>query len=133
MFPLQGRSQLTRQGGFFFPRGAEFRFQCRDLTLLLPQRPLHLVFFGREADDAHRVKLEEFLRRFEVGLEDGIADIVSRFWLALNGGPADVSMAWASFRAGLPELSQHGARWADRLARHRDLASGLVEFCEGQL
>src|SRR5436190_1180092 len=30
-----------------------------------------------QADDAHRVKLEEFLRRFEVGLEDGIADIVS--------------------------------------------------------
>ena len=86
-----------------------------------------------QADDAHRVKLEEFLRRFEVGLEDGIADIVSRFWLALNGAPADVSMAWASFRAGLPELSRHGARWADRLARHRDLASGLVEFCEGRL
>jgi len=87
-----------------------------------------------QADDAHRVKLEEFLRRFEVGLDIAAAEAANRFWLAFNDRPpADAALAWPAFRAALQPLSDHGAGWANRLAKQGDLASGLVEFCESRL
>jgi uncharacterized repeat protein (TIGR03837 family) len=87
-----------------------------------------------QADDAHRVKLEEFLRRFEVGLDPAAAEAANQFWLAFNGRRTeDAALAWPAFRAALPRLREHGAGWADRLAKQPDLASGLVEFCESRL
>ena len=87
-----------------------------------------------QADDAHRVKLEEFLRRFEVGLESAAAKAVSRFWLAFNDGRSDAAaLAWPAFRGSFRELSRQGARWAEHLGRHPDLASGLVLFCDSRL
>ncbi|HEY2816469.1 MAG TPA: elongation factor P maturation arginine rhamnosyltransferase EarP [Casimicrobiaceae bacterium] len=87
-----------------------------------------------QADDAHRVKLEEFLRRFEIGLDPHAAEAVNRFWLAFNDNRPDAAaLEWAPFRAVLPQLRDHGRRWADRLRRHRDLATGLVEFCDARL
>ena len=87
-----------------------------------------------QTDDAHRVKLEEFLRRFEVGLDPAAAEAANRFWLAFNDRrPDEAALVWPAFCAALRPLSDHGARWGDRLARQRDLASGLVEFCESRL
>ena len=87
-----------------------------------------------QADDAHRVKLTEFLHRYESGLDAGTSAIVTRFWNAFNDadGPATVE-AWPAYRARLPALSRHGERWAEHLAALPDLASGLVRFCEVRL
>ena len=66
-----------------------------------------------QADDTHRVKLEEFLRRFEIGLDEGIATAVHDFWLGFNGSQAEAAaLAWPAFRAALTPLSGHGAAWA---------------------
>jgi uncharacterized repeat protein (TIGR03837 family) len=87
-----------------------------------------------QADDAHRVKLEEFLRRYEIGLDTEAAQAVSRFWLAFNRDQPDAAaLAWPAFRAALPELSAHGIEWVDRLRKLPDLASELVEFCRDRL
>ena len=87
-----------------------------------------------QTDDAHRVKLAEFLRLFEVGLDPSTANAVNRFWLAFNDTrPNDAALAWPAFRAALGRLSSHGQSWSKRLAKRRDLASGLVEFCEARL
>jgi uncharacterized repeat protein (TIGR03837 family) len=87
-----------------------------------------------QTDDAHRVKLEEFLCRYEGGLDAETAQTVNRFWLAFNGDQPDVAaLAWPAFRAALPALSAHGIAWANRLRKLPDLASELVLFCADRL
>jgi uncharacterized repeat protein (TIGR03837 family) len=87
-----------------------------------------------QADDAHRVKLDEFLHRFDVGLDADDAAAVDRFWRAWNDGEGtDVAAAWPLFRAAFPRLTVHGHRWARRLASLPDLAGGLVEFARNRL
>ena len=87
-----------------------------------------------QADDAHRVKLEEFLRRYAIGLDDEAAQTVNWFWLAFNGDQPDAAaLAWPACRAALPALSAHGIEWANRLRKLPDLASELVLFCADRL
>jgi uncharacterized repeat protein (TIGR03837 family) len=87
-----------------------------------------------QADDAHRVKVEEFLRRYEVGLDTAASQTVNRFWLGFNGDQPDAAaLAWPAFRAALPELSAHGIEWVNRLRKLPDLASELVLFCADRL
>jgi uncharacterized repeat protein (TIGR03837 family) len=87
-----------------------------------------------QADDAHRVKLEEFLRRYEVGLDASVTHAVNRFWLGFNDDEADAAAsAWPAFREALPRVSAHGIEWANRLRKLSDLASELVDFCNDRL
>ena len=87
-----------------------------------------------QADDAHRVKLEEFLRRYEIGLDTKAAEAVNRFWLGFDGDQHDAAaLAWPTFRAALPALSAHGIEWVGRLRKLPELASELVEFCRDRL
>jgi uncharacterized repeat protein (TIGR03837 family) len=87
-----------------------------------------------QADDAHRVKLEEFLRRYEVGLDTEAAQAVDEFWLGFNGDQPDAAaLAWPAYRTALPPLSAHGIEWVNRLRRLPDLASELVLFCADRL
>src|SRR5438067_4673608 len=60
-----------------------------------------------QADDAHRVKQNEFLRRYEVGLDGECAQAVNRFWTAFNDQQPDVARAWPPFRAALPRIAAH--------------------------
>ncbi len=87
-----------------------------------------------QADDAHRVKLDEFSHRFEAGLDAGAANVLNAFWRAFNDGDGAASAAaWPAFRTAFPTLGAHSARWAERLAALPDLASGLVKFCRNRL
>ena len=84
--------------------------------------------------DAHRVKLEEFFRRYDGGLDAEAAQTVNRFWLGFNGDQPDAAaLAWPACRATLPALSAHGIEWANRLRKLPDLASELVLFCADRL
>ena len=87
-----------------------------------------------QADDAHRVKLDEFLARFRHGLDDAAFADLERFWHAWNEGDgAAAASAWPAFRASLPAQAAHGRAWADRLAGNADLASSLVRFAAERL
>jgi len=87
-----------------------------------------------QADDAHRVKLDEFLARYRHGLTDPAVVAVERFWHAWNEGDGDgAAIAWPAFRASLPEQRDHASRWAESLARAPDLAASLVRFAAERL
>jgi uncharacterized repeat protein (TIGR03837 family) len=87
-----------------------------------------------QEDDAHRVKLEAFLDRYLVDAPDDAAAACRGFWRAWNAGDAlRVADAWAPFRAAMPALRAHDARWAARLAALPDLASQLWEFALDRL
>ena len=87
-----------------------------------------------QADNAHRVKLDEFLARFRHGLDDAAFAALEAFWHAWTAadGPGSAA-AWPGFRASLPAQVAHMRAWADRLAAHPDLASALVKFASDRL
>jgi uncharacterized repeat protein (TIGR03837 family) len=87
-----------------------------------------------QADEARRVKRDEFLHRFQNGLDAGAARATARFWRAWNDGDGDAAAAaWTPFRAALPALAAHARAWARRLAALPDLPSALVEFADDRL
>jgi len=81
-----------------------------------------------QAEDAHRVKLDAFLHRFECGLNPELASACRQFWLGWNGTGLAATQ-WPAMLAALPALTTHGRAWADQLASAEDLASKLVKFC----
>lgn len=87
-----------------------------------------------QADDAHRVKLDEFLERFRSGLDSLDFGHVESFWHAWNEGDgAATAAAWPGFRATFAALGVHGRGWAKRLAALPDLAGELVRFSRDRL
>lgn len=87
-----------------------------------------------QADDAHAAKIDAFLTRYLDDLALPAAAAVRRFWVAWNAGNgADAAAAWPAFRAALPAVTAHGARWAAALAQQQDLAGKLLEFCRERL
>lgn len=81
-----------------------------------------------QAGDAHRVKLDAFLDRYEHGLDPAVASTCRQFWLAWNGAGRVVTQ-WPAMVAALPALASHGRAWAEQLANTEDLASKLINFC----
>jgi uncharacterized repeat protein (TIGR03837 family) len=81
-----------------------------------------------QAGDAHVAKLDAFLDRFCAGLDLPAAVAMRRFHQAWNGvsGRQDIGDAWREFAARRAPLSAHAQAWGEGLARHPDLASGLV-------
>jgi len=87
-----------------------------------------------QAKDAHRVKLDEFLARYRVGLDAATFGAIEAFWHAWTEGDGlRVASAWPAYRASLAEQAAHARAWADRLAAHPDLASTLVQFAADRL
>lgn len=82
----------------------------------------------QQTDDAHRVKLDAFLDRFERGLNPAVAAACRKFWLAWNGVGLAATQ-WPAMVAALPALATHGRVWADQLASAEDLTSKLIKFC----
>lgn len=79
-----------------------------------------------QADAAHRLKLEAFLRRYTRGADTASTQTLSDFWHAWNG---EGSLDWNRFGAALPELTPLARNWNDQLAQRPDLATSLVQFC----
>jgi uncharacterized repeat protein (TIGR03837 family) len=96
-------------------------------------QPLLWHIYPQEAD-AHLVKLDALLTRYESGLDSAAILAQRAFWQAWNSLlPEETAAAWPAFRAALPLLGSRGRAWAGQLARQTDLARGLVTFCENRL
>lgn len=82
-----------------------------------------------QAQDAHRVKLDAFLKHYaeKVGAGRTALDDFFRAW---NGAG---TLNWPAFATTLPALSQHARGWAQQIAMPGDLASNLVRFCAARL
>jgi len=85
----------------------------------------------RQAERAHRTKIDAFLARY---LEDSSANDAASlraFWHAFDDEDGDgLALAWPSLRAALASLDAHAAHWADRLQALPELSSALVSFVE---
>jgi uncharacterized repeat protein (TIGR03837 family) len=87
-----------------------------------------------QEDDAHLVKMDAFLTRLEGSVPDGVRLGQRAFWYAWNAGdPVTTTDAWPGYRAAMPGITVLARAWSRALARQPDLASSLVNFCEGQL
>ncbi|MFO1414539.1 MAG: elongation factor P maturation arginine rhamnosyltransferase EarP [Burkholderiales bacterium] len=84
--------------------------------------------------DAHLVKMDAFLTRLEATLPEGIRIDQRTFWYAWNAGdPVATAEAWPVYRSVMPAVTVLTRAWARALARHPDLAGGLVRFVESRL
>jgi uncharacterized repeat protein (TIGR03837 family) len=84
-----------------------------------------------QAERAHEVKLDSFLRRYCHGLHEPRRAAVARFMEAWNTGVAGVNdfpERWRLLAANQSALALLAEDWAWRLAEMPDLASQLVEF-----
>jgi len=82
-----------------------------------------------QADDAHLAKLEAFLDLYVDSLDTTSAASCRAWWRAWNGAPESTAIpeAWSAFAAARGALRRHGSAWSASLARHPDMASGLVK------
>ncbi len=83
-----------------------------------------------QADEAHRIKLDAFLARYDLGL-DPAAKSLTGFWRAWNGlAPADeLAEGWNEMLKDLGPLTQRARSWARTLEGNGDLAGNLAQFC----
>lgn len=87
-----------------------------------------------QEDDAHLAKMDAFLTRFEHSTPEPVRTAQRAFWYAWNADdPVTAADAWPAYRAALPAAGVAARTWADTLAHARDLAGGLVSFCENRL
>jgi uncharacterized repeat protein (TIGR03837 family) len=93
-------------------------------------------------DGAHWVKLAAFLARYTADLDRSHAAAVTALWESWNhradADPDDplrpgFSDAWAGFVSKREALQGHALQWGNALAKRRDLAAELVDFCDNVL
>ena len=93
-------------------------------------------------DGAHWLKMAAFLERYTAGLGRAEAGAVTALWEAWNRRGEDaasgatrpsIAEAWAAFITRRDALEAHARAWSAALAARRDLASGLVDFCDNVL
>jgi uncharacterized repeat protein (TIGR03837 family) len=86
-----------------------------------------------QAEDAHLLKMRAFLERYAAGQGAGTVAALSTMFETWNGSGGEVEAAWAEFSGQRGSLSGHAERWAAHLARGKNLAATLVQFCENKL
>ncbi|MDB5813235.1 MAG: elongation factor maturation arginine rhamnosyltransferase EarP [Rhodocyclales bacterium] len=86
----------------------------------------------QQDDDAHRIKLDAFLARFDEGLAAPAQRALGDFWHAWEAQQG-AAQCWPAFATQLPALRHHTANWAERIAVYGDLCSRLLIFCAGLL
>lgn len=85
-------------------------------------------------ENAHRLKLDAFLARYEAGLDPDARQSLFAFWQAFNAEDADAAVAaWPAYRAAIAAFAMHGRRWSEALAALPDLTSRLVRFARDRL
>ena len=87
-----------------------------------------------QPERAQVAKIDAFLARHLEGARDEDAEAIRAMWQAFNDEDAHaIGPAWQRYRALMPSLAVHAARWAAGLAAQDDLATRLVRFVEEKL
>ena len=82
-----------------------------------------------QAENAHLVKLEWFLKRYLNEFPQ--PDVITRLWMSWNNG-GDLGSALREYLAIRPSIESHGKVWAGQLDRTGNLTDNLVRFVRGQ-
>ena len=89
-------------------------------------RPFVWQIYAQE-EEAHLTKLQAFLHRYCLGLEETAAEALRDFSLHWNTDQAGGGECTALL-AALPTLRGHADEWAEDLSRRKDLATALAHF-----
>lgn len=82
-----------------------------------------------QQQDAHRPKLDAFLRCYADGLRVEAERALTSFSHGWNAGDGR-QIGWSQLEVMLPELKARTQQWAERLRGHGDLATKLLRFAE---
>jgi len=81
-----------------------------------------------QAEDAHRLKLDAFLERYDSTLQARDTSSLASLARAWNGA-GDVGSAWAAVKGEFTSVSAHAQAWASALWVTPDLGTSLARFC----
>ena len=90
-------------------------------------RPFVWHIYPQE-EAAHRVKLDAFLARYEIGQSEHAASAQRAFWHEWNTPGAQIGAAWRTWWADEPERMRHAVNWQTGIEHVGELAGNLVEF-----
>ena len=79
-------------------------------------------------EGVHRIKLDAFLVRYEIGQSEHAGNTQRAFWHAWNTPGGHIDAAWQAWWADEPEHLCHAVNWRAEIEQLGDLASHLVEF-----
>lgn len=85
-----------------------------------------------QSDEAHRVKLEAFLRLYNQSFSESAANAVRAFWQDWNHG-TNPTRSWQQMLADWPAIQAGARRWCEHLAAQKNISQQLVTFAEKQL
>ena len=80
-----------------------------------------------QAEGAHHVKQEAFLRRYLATFDDDLAAPLAAAWHRWNG-KTQAASDWPALVSALPRCLVHAGAWAGQLGNQSDLASRLLGF-----
>lgn len=83
-------------------------------------------------DDAHRPKLDAFLKLYNQSFSASAAGAVTAFWQDWNRG-ANPAASWQEVLAHWPAIQAGAQHWCERLAAQKNISQQLVTFAEKQL
>lgn len=83
--------------------------------------------FYEQAEGAHHVKREAFLRRYIASFDDDLAALVTRTWHRWSGDMQTLP-DWPALIPALPNWRGHAGAWAGQLGDQPDLAARLLGF-----
>jgi uncharacterized repeat protein (TIGR03837 family) len=81
-----------------------------------------------QAEDAHRLKLDAFLDRYD-GQDPTALAALNRAW----NGAGSLGSAWSAARRARARLTARAEAWASTLLDIDDLGTSLVTFCQNRL
>ncbi|MGU5679141.1 elongation factor P maturation arginine rhamnosyltransferase EarP [Aeromonas allosaccharophila] len=90
----------------------------------------------QQEDEAHLVKLEQFLDHYLADLPADCGQWLRHFNLALNRGDdcgKECHELWAQWSRYSAIWQQHGRSWSQKLLRDGDLVTRLVKFLESRI
>lgn len=86
----------------------------------------------QQEEEAHLVKLEQFLDHYLSGVPEALASWLRHFNLALNRGE-DTREWWSQWPTRCAQWQQHAQRWPETLLQDGDLVTRLVKFLESRI
>lgn len=80
-----------------------------------------------QQENAHRLKLNAFIKLYSQGLSPAAKTALHAQWQAWNSG-GDMSQSWSAVLEVWPELAEHAENWCQRQAAQTNITAALVQF-----
>jgi uncharacterized repeat protein (TIGR03837 family) len=124
--PMDDYDALLRRCAINFVRGEDSFVRAQ-----WAGRPFVWQIYPQD-DAAHLIKLEAFMDRYCLAMDNALLKVVRALFTAWNSGH-DIADIWPAFVAQNREIALHNSQWAGELARQPDLTTALVNFAAAKV